>query len=342
MSDPEPQTSSPPPPHPRYDWEIESDTESTGGLIVYGADEFVALNLPEREYILEPFFRQKNVGMLFANRGTGKTLVAMGMALAVSSGGRFLRWNAPKARRVLYVDAELPAQTLQKRIRDVAAASSLAVTENLQIIAFDVQKPETPFPNIAEPEGQAQLQAAIEWTDPALVVFDNISTLCRSGEENAAESYQPIQNWLITLRSRGHSVLVLHHTGKTGDQRGTSKREDTLDFSLKLERPKNYGAEQGARFTVAFSKNPRDDYGPGIASFEASLNETWTVTSPGLGKAEAVVGSLDTPKPFTELAEAISGHSDVTTRTAASWIKKAQEAGLIDKQDGLYLRRETP
>ena len=35
----------------------------------------------------------------------------------------------------------------------------------------------------------------------------------------------PIQNWLLSLRSLNRSVLLIHHAGKGGQQRGTSRRE---------------------------------------------------------------------------------------------------------------------
>ena len=41
--------------------------------------------------------------------------------------------------------------------------------------------------------------------------------------------FAPMQQWLLRLRRRGVSVLVVHHAGKNGDQRGISKREDLLD-----------------------------------------------------------------------------------------------------------------
>jgi putative DNA primase/helicase len=35
-------------------------------------------------------------------------------------------------------------------------------------------------------------------------------------------------------------LLIVHHTGKGGEQRGTSRREDVLDTSISLRRPADY------------------------------------------------------------------------------------------------------
>ena len=57
------------------------------------------------------------------------------------------------------------------------------------------------------------------------MVIDNLSTLCRYGRENESESWGPVQEWILGLRRRGLSVLLVHHAGKGGTQRGTSRRE---------------------------------------------------------------------------------------------------------------------
>ena len=88
-----------------------------------------------------------------------------------------------------------------------------------------------------------------------LAVIDNLSTLCRSGIENEAESWLPIQEWLLGLRRRGMSAMIVHHAGKRGLQRGTSRREDVLDTTIAMRRPKDYEPSEGCRFEVHFEKS---------------------------------------------------------------------------------------
>jgi putative DNA primase/helicase len=78
--------------------------------------------------------------------------------------------------------------------------------------------------------------------------------LCRGGKENESESWAPIQEWILSLRRRGISVLFVHHAGKGGAQRGTSKREDVLDTVIVLRHPDNYSPSDGARFEVHLDK----------------------------------------------------------------------------------------
>ncbi|MCC6777693.1 MAG: helix-turn-helix domain-containing protein [Hyphomicrobiales bacterium] len=79
-----------------------------------------------------------------------------------------------------------------------------------------------------------------------------------------------MQHWLLRLRRRGVSTLVVHHAGKDGEQRGTTRREDMLDTTINLAHPVDYVASQGARFEVHVEKR-RGLLGVQARPFEARL-----------------------------------------------------------------------
>ena len=104
------------------------------------------------------------------------------------------------------------------------------------------------------------------------MVLDNLSTLA-GGKENEGDDWRPMQANLLALRRRGVSALLVHHAGKGGQQRGTSRREDVLDTVIALRRPADYEPDQGARFEVHLEK-ARGVVGADAAPFEAKLVET--------------------------------------------------------------------
>ena len=53
-------------------------------------------------------------------------------------------------------------------------------------------------------------------------------------KENDADSWVPVQAWALAQRRAGRSVLFVHHAGKSGLQRGTSRKEDVLDTVIAL------------------------------------------------------------------------------------------------------------
>ena len=250
----------------------EAAYEPPRKLVALNVVEFLSREIPPREMLLAPILPTQGLVMLYSWRGVGKTHTAIGIALAVASGGAFLRWTAPVARRVLYLDGEMPAGVMQERIAAAAHASSTEppTPDHLRIITPDLQ-PEG-MPNLASAEGR---EAVEEWLADGcdLLVIDNISTLCRMGRENESESWEPMQTWLLDLRRRGISVLLVHHAGKGGAQRGTSRRENILDTVISLKRPDDYEPTEGARFEVHFEKS-RGIFGEEAAPFEARL-ETW-------------------------------------------------------------------
>ena len=251
-------------------------------LTTISLNEFARLDLPKREYVLSPILPARSLAMLYAGRGVGKTRVGMGLSYAVASGGEFLRWKADKPRRVLYVDGEMPAELMQERVLSLMAASPHHPPDEsyFNLLAMDCQPLGTSL-NLARPEHQAAVEDKLNGAE--LLVLDNLSTLVNGGRENDAESWDGMQSWLLQLRRQGVAVLLVHHAGRGGEARGTSKREDVLDTVISLKRPEDYDPEEGARFEVHLTK-ARGIAGESALPFEAKLQvvggqDIWTCTT---------------------------------------------------------------
>lgn len=233
------------------------------------AGELMELELPQLETLLSPWLCEKNLVMVHAKRGVGKTHFALGCAYAIASGGRFLEWMAPRPREVLYLDGEMPAQVMQQRLREVAASKG-KVPALLRIVTPDIQQ--KAMPDLATSSGQAEIDSLIN-PDTALIVVDNLSCLVRSGgAENESESWTTVAEWALRHRRAGRAVMFVHHSGKGGAQRGTSRREDLLDVVIGLRRPSESGEQDGATFEIHFEK-ARSLVGEAISPIEATLQQ---------------------------------------------------------------------
>jgi RecA-family ATPase len=62
---------------------------------------------------LGPILKDKSIVELYAWRGVGKTYLSTAMGLAVAGAGKFLKWKAPRPRRVLYLDGEMAGDEFQ-------------------------------------------------------------------------------------------------------------------------------------------------------------------------------------------------------------------------------------
>jgi putative DNA primase/helicase len=229
-----------------------------------GLQDFLALQMPPRERLLAPILPERSLAMLYAPRGIGKSWLGLTIGLAVASGGSILRWNAPAPRRVLLVDGEMLLADLQTRLNLILAGLGTKIpTDGFLVLAADHTERGI---NLSSGEGQQELERHLDGID--MLILDNLSTLLANGSEGASDAWLPMQNWLLKLRRRGVAVLLIHHAGVNGRQRGTSRREDALDTVIALRRPLDYSPQEGARFEVHLEK-ARALVGDGAAPFEA-------------------------------------------------------------------------
>jgi len=291
-------------------------------LKAMGLGEFLALELPKREYLLYPVLPVQGLVIAYAPRGLGKTFVALSMALAVACGATVFNWQAPHARSVLYLDGEMPAHAMQERLSGLLKGFGFKPPsdDSLRIITPDIQT--VSMPDLTTRDGQEAVEPFLSGV--ALVVIDNLATLCRTGKENEAQSWQPVQTWFLALRRRGISVLVIHHAGKSGDQRGTSAKEDIMDTVISLRRPEGYEMSEGARLEVHLTK-ARGIAGEVVKPFEIRLDAEgdalrWTTLEIHYEKEEQLKALLAEGYSIREAAKEMG-----ITKSAAHRLKQKME-----------------
>src|SRR3984893_3327640 len=185
--------------------------------------------------------------------------------------------------------------------------------------------------NLSTEEGQQSLEPLLEGLD--LLILDNLSTLCTSGSESGSDAWVPMQNWLLSLRRRGISVLLIHHAGTNGRQRGTSRREDALDTVIALRRPEDYSPEQGARFEIHFEKLRNRVDAVGAMPFEARIE---SVNAGGQRSIRWACSDLKPPM-LKQAAELFSEGMTVREVAATLRISKSEAGRLRIRaiEDGL-------
>lgn len=309
--------------------DLNEDYGNIPQLKVIDIDELRRYEFKPREIILSPWFQTQSAVMLHAIRGVGKTHASLGIAYAIASGSSFLLWDAPKPRGVLFVDGEMPGHGLQERIERIACSSNNKATAPLRFITPDLQK--TGLPDLATNEGQLAIEKFID-NSIDVIILDNLSSLVRSGRENEAESWQPIQDWVLRLRAKGKSILIIHHSNKNGGQRGTSRREDILDAVICLKRPENYTPDEGALFEVHFEKS-RYMYGDEVKPFSAQLKtdgngmQSWIIDSAKETTYDKVISLYNSGLEQNIIAEKL----DIDKSNVSRHIAKARNEGKLTR-----------
>ncbi|MDF1785962.1 MAG: AAA family ATPase [Verrucomicrobiales bacterium] len=191
-------------------------------------------------------------GIIFAPRGLGKTWQFMAMAQAMSANKKFGPWAAGGDKcKVLYVDGEMPLALTKARDR------GLTKSGNLHYLHHDVifEKFAKAL-NLARQEHREAIRDMVASEGINVLFLDNFSTLASGLQENDAREWEGLGNWFLELRHLKITVILVHHAGRNGQMRGTSKREDMAAWILSLTSDSD-AADEGAKFVSHFSKRPR-------------------------------------------------------------------------------------
>jgi len=221
-----------------------------------------------------PWLPEAGLVMIHASTGIGKTLFALSAAWAISTGKPFLRFTSQEAQSVLYLDGEMPQYLMKLRMAEAHRLAGSPEQSKFRIYCW--ASTEDSAPDLSTAEGQALVDAVIG--DAQVIFIDNLSAFCRTGKENEAESWQITDAWLLKHRRAGRAIVLIHHDGKNGFQRGTSKREDKLDTVIQLVPPSIPDKSLTAHFEVHFKKK-RHFWGKDAEPFEAILKaEGWAIS----------------------------------------------------------------
>lgn len=240
-------------------------------LVTYTTDELITMKLIPRINLLDPWLPVGGICMIHAEKGVGKTLSGLGIAFAIVYGRSFLGWTPRKRGNVLIVDGEMPQNQMQERVGQFKkrfVKEGETSEYSIKLVSLTGQKGGS-MPDLTTLEGQARIDAVVD-KETVLIIIDPISRLCRTGEENATESWRIVADWALQHRASGRTVLFMHHSGKSGTQRGASSREDDMDTVIKLKHPVGWTAADGCVFELTYEKS-RGGFGPEVAPFKAKL-----------------------------------------------------------------------
>lgn len=302
-------------------------------LHVCTLSDFLSKPIPQRKMIVDPILPHQGLILLYSKRGVGKTFLALALGYAIATGRDFLHWKCREAKKILYVDGEMPASTMQERLGKLSqeTLSDLPDSSYFRLITPDLQ--EEGIPDLSTSKGQILLEEVIE--DAEVLILDNLSTLAPTMQENEADSWTSVQQWILKLRKKGISVIIVHHAGKGGQQRGTSRREDVLDTVIVLKHSQRYSMSNGACFEIHIEK-ARNFYGETAEPFLVRLQ----INDKGfLSWEKGDISSEDTL--YNQIVEGVragisyrdlSKQLGINKSRVESAIKRAREKGDLPKK----------
>jgi hypothetical protein len=243
--------------------------------------------------------------------GSFKSFVAVGLACALASGKPWGQHPVRERGRVLYVAAE-GGKGVGLRVAGWCHQYGLDPAE-LQDWFYTIPEPI----QLGDPAHVEYLLEKVGELEPDMVVFDTRARSTVGLEENSAtDQGVAIESAERVRRAAECAVLVVHHTGKSGNQRGTTAWPGAVWSELTLERSglalDATGKPLGATVTV---EKHKDAEIPGPASFDlvpVELPQEWLPNVPDANSRRTLV-AVPAENPHTSVqskADREAGQAD--------------------------------
>jgi hypothetical protein len=310
---------------------LEKPTVLTPAVLVW--DALATLEIPPRPALLGDWFAAADYGIIMGKRGLGKSWLALGIAHALANGRDFGPWKCPASCRVLYVDGEMPLGHFRDRLESFGGGGRNFFTLSHQTV-FDKSNAALCASDIGQ---QQEITRICEENKINVLFLDNGACLFRNVKENDADEFRDfIEGWLLDLRRRGISVVLVQHAGRNGEARGTSKREDAAFWMLRLDDiPGGKEVRRGACFLTRFTKNRNAITDPPSYEwhFEPDANGKTSIT---FKDADSTAVLLQWIRDGLTNCSEIAREMGVSNGTVSKLAARANEAGLLRKNGRDY------
>jgi len=264
----------------------------------------------------------------FGEPGSKKTWSLLDLAVCLAQGSKWLDFETTQCP-VLWVDEEMGENRMLDRLQS-AAAGHFADVNTLPLYYASYARFD--FRNKGD---TAALHNLILQTGAGLVVVDALMEVVPGADENSVKDMKPALIDLDEIAKRtGAATVLIHHSNRGGDYRGTSALKGSVDVLLKVESKKdspNIDFEvEKARDTESIKFSARANFGPG--QFWLSGSDR-IESAPRLSKSQEYVIRYLAENGQSGMDD-IKGHADRCTDNAARQaVFSLVSAGLVQRAD---------
>jgi hypothetical protein len=179
---------------------------------VVRAADVAARTDDEPPWLIESLWGALCVGVIGGSPKSGKTWIALEMAVAVASGRPFLgRFGVPRRGPVLVFAAEDAPVSVRERLEH------LSIARGADFATLDVHLILESVVRLDQEEDRARLRATVKRYEPRLLVLDPYVRLQSGVDENDATQVSAILGSLREIsRAEEVAIALVHHTRKGG------------------------------------------------------------------------------------------------------------------------------
>ena len=188
-------------------------------------------NTPPPEFLIQDFITESGMASIVGPSGSGKSFVALDMALCISHG---IQWHEKptKAASCVYIAAE-GSSGMASRISAFDKEHQVdtdSVDFWLLPNAINLVDPETDMPDLYD---------SLDDEKPNVIIVDTLARSFAGGDENSAKDMSQFIDNCGKLQERYNClIIIIHHTGKDLDKgaRGSSAFKAALDSEFSVKR----------------------------------------------------------------------------------------------------------
>jgi RecA-family ATPase len=209
-------------------------TKSRDNPVLWGELNLAAtLRAPRtpKDFII-PGFKAGTLGALVAPGGTGKSFLALELAMAVASPlADVAGFNPPGHGKVLYVNGEDPEDEMADRVSWISERfppqADPQLLENLRIVPamgslLDFgRRPQGDTDRISQDLGDLILNAH----GCRLIVIDTLTRFHTMNENDNGQMGQVLANFEHVIAATGAALLFIHHTNKSSTREGDTDNQ---------------------------------------------------------------------------------------------------------------------
>jgi putative DNA primase/helicase len=300
---------------------------------IIDSDDVVQSEVAAERCIMKPWLKPESLTLLYGAAGVGKTFFCLSVGIAVTRKLQIGKWAVENPVGCLYIEGEMTTGEIQSHLK--ALTKDLPpVKEPLRFLTSeDMARKYNIVPNLTDKNWRDAISDMVrENHNIGLLILDNVSSLAPNINENVKKDWDDINQWLISLKHLKKAVIIIHHAGINGNQRGSTGRIDNVTNAIKLKDLSGASDDHRAAFEVTFTKK-RSIYGKDAEPFCMVIKEDvdsglpWTIGGAiGQNRKPYIIALIGLGMKQREIAEALG----CTEANVSQIKKKAINEGLFN------------
>ena len=190
------------------------------------------IKVKEPEFVINPIITKNSLTVIFAASGVGKTWLGITIGIAISKGmDVFKHWKTNENRGVIYLFGEMDKEEIHNRL-DLINRMYIKNEDNFMFTRVSNK-------DISKDEDQAYVEMLIQFFEEkmkkkfSVLILDNLISLAEKAIHQAG--WDRLFNWIESLKKRGITVIIVHHSNRQGKFLGAGNIINKSDCMIEVK-----------------------------------------------------------------------------------------------------------